>query len=247
MFCNKCGQDNAGDSQFCNKCGQPLGAASGSPSPSSGMPNPNALTDGKAVTSLILGILSLTFFSILAGIPAVILGHMSRSNIKKSMGRLKGEGMALAGLIMGYISFLAIPFILIIAAIVIPNLLRARTTANEAAAVGSIRTINTAAMTYLERDPKHAVPEDLRRMGPDGAIPGGNLITAELARGQKNGYSFDYTATDTDGDQVLDSYFVLARPTVPGSTGIRSFCSDQTGVIRVAGRNESCTLESPSL
>ena len=252
MFCNQCGQENADSSQFCGKCGQPLGAGAanagaGSAPTSSGMPNADAQTDGKAVVSLILGILSLTFFSILAGIPAVVVGHISRSNIKKSMGRLKGEGMALAGLIMGYISFLAIPFILIIMAIAIPNLLRARLAANESAAVGAIRTINTAAVTYQAMDQKHGYPTDLQRMGPGGATPGGNLITGDLAGGMKSGYSFTYTATDTDGDQVLDAYFVTAKPYNPGSTGVRSFCSDQSGVIHVAYRNETCTLESPPI
>ena len=59
-----------------------------------------------------------------------------------------GDGMAIAGLVLGYIGFAAIPFILIIAAIAIPNLLRARMAANEASAVGSLRTINVAALSY---------------------------------------------------------------------------------------------------
>jgi hypothetical protein len=77
------------------------------------------------------------------GIPAVILGHLSRSAIRQSMGRLKGEGMALAGLITGYISIAVIP-ILILMAIAIPSLLRSRQAANESAAIASLRTINSA-------------------------------------------------------------------------------------------------------
>lgn len=241
MFCNRCGYDNVADNQFCGRCGQALTATAPAAGPVG--PLPDARTDGKAVASLILGIGGLTFFSIFAGIPAVILGHMSRSNIKKSMGQLKGEGMALAGLIMGYISFLAIPFILIIAAIAIPNLLRARISANEAAAVGTVRTINAATVSYLGDDPKRGYPPDLKQLGPAGE----NLIDPQVADGQKAGYHFAYEATDTDGDQVLDAYFVSATPITPGSTGLRSFCSDQTGVIRVAGRNESCTIESPAI
>ena len=52
--------------------------------------------------------------------------------------------IAIAGLVLGYLGVLAIPFVLIIAAIAIPNLLRARIAANESAAVSSIRTIGTA-------------------------------------------------------------------------------------------------------
>ena len=56
--------------------------------------------------------------------------------------------MAMAGLVLGYSGLFFVPFILIIAAIAIPNLLRARQAANEAVAVGSLRTINIAAITY---------------------------------------------------------------------------------------------------
>ena len=122
-------------------------------------------TDGKATGSLILGILSLLCFSFLAGIPAVILGHMSRKSIRQSMGRLKGNGMALAGLIMGYISIAFIPLILIIAAIAIPNLLRAKISANDAAAASTMRTLNTAQVTYSADYPTKGYARDLATLG----------------------------------------------------------------------------------
>ena len=105
-------------------------------------------TDSKAIGSLICGIASVTIFSILAGIPAIILGHISRSDIRKSAGQLKGEGLALAGLIMGYISVAFIPVILIIVAIVIPNLIRSHQAAHESEAVSMLWRINTAEETY---------------------------------------------------------------------------------------------------
>lgn len=61
-------------------------------------------TEGLAVFSLVLGILSLIACSIFAGIPAVICGHMSRSRISGSNGALGGAGLALTGLILGYLS-----------------------------------------------------------------------------------------------------------------------------------------------
>src|SRR5437016_838499 len=131
--CSKCGQQITEGSSFCNYCGEQLVRPAVQPA------RVEPSTDGKAIGSLICGILSVTILSLLAGIPAIILGHLSRSGIKKSMGRLKGEGMALAGLIMGYVSLAIIPFILIIAAIAIPSLLRARQAANESAAVASLR------------------------------------------------------------------------------------------------------------
>ena len=97
-------------------------------------------TDGKATASLVCGILSILCFSILTGIPAIILGHISRGNIQRSGGRLQGGGMALAGLILGYAS-LAVSA-LVITAIMIPNLLRARISANESAAMSTVRNGN---------------------------------------------------------------------------------------------------------
>ena len=213
--------------------------------------DPNAKTDGKAVASLILGICSLTILSFLAGIPAVILGHMSRSQIRKSMGRLKGEGLALAGLIMGYISFLAIPFILIIAAIAIPNLLRARGAANEASAVGSLRTINTAQVTYASQFEKGFSP-DLESLGGSSCSSTADpahacLLDNVLANGQKSGYRFAYQAFDDDSDGVMDRYFVTAYPLTPGSSGRSSFCTDESGVIRKEPTGTECTASSEAL
>ena len=113
-----------------------------------GMSSEPPQTDGKAIGSLICGIASVTIFSILAGIPAIILGHISRSDIRKSAGRLKGEGLALAGLIMGYISLAIIPLILIAATILIPSLIRSRQAAHEAAAIATLWSISTAEETY---------------------------------------------------------------------------------------------------
>jgi hypothetical protein len=60
--------------------------------------------DDKAVISLILGVLALVSFSILTGIPAIVLGNASRQRIRASAGQLTGEGMATAGVVMGWIS-----------------------------------------------------------------------------------------------------------------------------------------------
>src|SRR5436853_4454186 len=110
MFCGSCGASNPDNSTFCYRCGQKLSIVEGGPalnaqrSPESAHTpqGSSARTDGKAVASLVLGILSVTILWIIAGIPAIILGHLSRSSIRRSIGELKGNGMALAGLIMGY-------------------------------------------------------------------------------------------------------------------------------------------------
>jgi len=107
-------------------------------------------SSGKATASMVCGILF--FFWPFTAIAAVILGHIALSEIKKSAGRLAGHGMAMAGLILGYIGVAFVPFILIIAAIAIPNILRSKMAANEASAVGTLRTFNVAMVSYASTD-----------------------------------------------------------------------------------------------
>jgi hypothetical protein len=100
---------------------------------------------GLAVWSLVLGILSLTLCSLFAGIPAVICGHMASSRISRSGGRLAGNGLAIAGLITGYISiafgFIVIPLLV---AIAIPNFVKARNTAQHNICLNNMRMIDAA-------------------------------------------------------------------------------------------------------
>lgn len=196
-------------------------------------------TDGKATGSLILGILSLLCFSFLAGIPAVVLGHMSRKNIRESMGRLKGDGMALAGLIMGYISIATIPVFLIIAAIAIPNLLRAKMVANDSAAASTMRTLNTGQVSYSANYPAKGYARDLATLGPGPSNQCGEpsdtyacLIDGPLANANvKNGYRFSMTAVcGTDG--ICTDYVIVARPVTLNNTGTKSFCSTADAVVR---------------
>ncbi len=243
--CANCNAANLDDAQFCQMCGRSLAAAEGEPlaasmlgqtrpqpSPTSpAAPQPPAAfppeTSGMAVGSLICGIL-FVFFP--AAITAVVLGHISRSQIRRSAGRLKGEGMALAGLILGYVG-IGFMTILILAAIAIPNLLRSRMAANEASAVGSLRTLNTAAVTYSTEC--GGFPPSLAAMGPpvNGCVTA-DLIDSVLAAGTKSGYTFTYAAGDADGDGRIDTYTVTAVPATVGTTGQRRLFTDESGVIR---------------
>jgi len=137
MFCFKCGAAIADDSKSCSGCGTPAPVMAGvaaPPLPAQGnAPGTYALpagavpqfvlapaqTDDKAVISLVLGVLSLISFSILAGIPAIILGKTSRENIRASSGRLTGEGMATAGIVMGWVSVGLVGVVLLIVLLVV--------------------------------------------------------------------------------------------------------------------------------
>ncbi len=90
--------------------------------------------------------------------------------------------MALTGLIFGYLGLACIP-ILIIAAIAIPNLLRARIAANETSPVHTIRTINTAELAYANQHPNAGYTGSLSELASVG-LPG------EVAKGERNGYVF---------------------------------------------------------
>jgi hypothetical protein len=217
-------------------------------------------TSGKAIGSLVSGIFSFIFP---AAIAAVILGHLSLSDIKKSAGRLSGKGMAIVGLILGYLGLVIIPFILIIAAIAIPNLLRARMLANEAVAVGSLRTLNTAAVQYASGY-QNGYPSSLETFGyGDSTIANCNhpgLIDRALATGQKGGYQFVYTSTFPDHAAKpaistkaaavgctaggASGYSITAEPIEPNKSGRRHFYTDQTGIIRASAGDEPATADS---
>ena len=100
---------------------------------------------GLAIWSLVLGILSLTCFWLLAAIPAVICGHVAYSRIRRSAGTLSGEGLALGVLITGYIGIaMSIFLIPLMAAIAIPNFVKARTTAQMNACINNLMQIDGA-------------------------------------------------------------------------------------------------------
>lgn len=124
---------------------------------------------------------------------------------------------------------IVVAIILIIAAIAIPNLLRSRMAANEASAVGSLRTLNTASVQYSTTY-GIGFPDALSDLGP--ATPAtsaaADLIDSVLASGNKSGYTFVLAPGAVAGD----TYTITATPTTVGTTGQRMFFTDQTGVIR---------------
>lgn len=129
---------------------------------------------------------------------------------------------------------IVVAIILIIAAIAIPNLLRARMAANESSAVASIRTINTGEITYNSAYPTVGYAAALTNLG--GVAPctpsstTACLIDSVLAAGTKSGYTF--TAVGAGGPP-LTQYYATAVPMTLNQTGIRSFCAFEDAVIRV--------------
>jgi type IV pilus assembly protein PilA len=192
-----------------------------------------AQTSGKATASLISGIAAYVIAPFIGAIVAVVLGHLGLSEIKKSAGRLKGDGLAIAGLVLGYVQVAGLPFILIIAAIAIPNLIRSRMAANEASAVGSLRTITTGEIAYASVCPRIGFAASLAELGPNGSTcpDGKNQIDDRLALGIKNGYRFTPGTANFSGQTPESSFGWNADP-ISSATGTRHFFVDQTGVIR---------------
>ena len=137
---------------------------------------------------------------------------------------------------------IVVAIILIIAAIAIPNLLRARIAANEASAVGSIRTVNTAMISYNSAFPTVGYAANMSALGGTSCNPptsaSGCLIDTQLATGTKSGYTF--TAVGSGGPPS-GTYQVVASPLTPNQTGVRYFCSFADAVVR-----SSTTALTPS-
>jgi len=234
QFCEACGNTLAADDKFCRTCGRATTAAS-SVAASTATPAPGVVeTSTKAVLSLVCGLL---FFIPFLFIAAIVFGHLALSEIRKSAGRLKGEGIAIAGLVLGYVEVAGIPFLLIIAAIVIPNLLRARMAADESSAVVSVRTLNAAESAYLAAHPAQGYTCSLSDLADAASIK------SPLATGQKNGYAFELTgcAPAADGGPNV-KYQVVAYPVRLHQTGVRAFCSDESAKIKVdpGGSAQTC-------
>ena len=137
---------------------------------------------------------------------------------------------------------IVVAIILIIAAIAIPNFMRSKIAANEASAVGSMRSLNTACVAYSTSYGQY--PAALTNLGPiaAGGTPSStsaDLIDVVLAAGTKSGYTFIYTPGA--GNQ---SYTITATPIVAGQSGQRMLFTDQSNVIRADNSGAGATAAS---
>lgn len=103
-------------------------------------------TSGLAIGSLICGILSLCT-SIFTAIPAIAMGHMSMSQMKKSGGAIKGHSIALAGTILGYLSIALIP---ILAGLATPVILKAKKATDKAQLIAEVSSIGSEIVMQYE-------------------------------------------------------------------------------------------------
>jgi hypothetical protein len=144
---------------------------------------------------------------------------------------------------------------LVVSAMAIPNLLRARMAANEASAVASLRTINTAQITYGVTYPGRGFATALPKLGPNPADAQkptedhAGLLAESLARDHcsadgwcsNSGYRFHLEGVCKASP--CTEYVVTATPSVANNTGMRNFCSTSDGIIRI--QPASGTLTTP--
>jgi prepilin-type N-terminal cleavage/methylation domain-containing protein len=133
------------------------------------------------------------------------------------MKRLGKKGFTLVEIMI------VVAIIALLAAIAIPNLLRARHNANESAAIGSLRTLSSSEESYRANQNPVTYGSLANLLAPPRGGP--PYIDAILAGGAKQGYNFAMTTLTTN------TYTITATPQAPGQTGTRTFTVDQTGVI----------------
>jgi type IV pilus assembly protein PilA len=138
---------------------------------------------------------------------------------------------------------IVVAIILIIAAIAIPNLMKSRMAANEAAAASNVRTVTTAALIY-NATWGNGYPPAMANLSGVGGIATcdlANLVDPIIstAPNTKSGYVYGYTGEAGNvplgpgcGSQGFNGYLVTAAP-LSSSTGVRSFCSDEPATIHV--------------
>ncbi|MGC1660439.1 MAG: prepilin-type N-terminal cleavage/methylation domain-containing protein [Candidatus Acidiferrales bacterium] len=154
---------------------------------------------------------------------------MSKPNIKSARFKQQsGRGFSLIELLI------VVAIILIIAAIAIPSLLRAKLAANQSAAVENCRSVTSAQVLYYTSFSQGFAPSLIALGGPaGGAITPANaqLIDDGLSSGVKSGYTFTYVPLAMDSSGNYQDYSLNADPQAVNLTGVNHYFTDEPSVI----------------
>ena len=266
--CPHCGTEIHEEAKSCPNCqlGLPVAA------PSNQRLHPK--TSRKAIVSLVLGILTililveaiaplhtrpsrgfllydlyLLLVLVVLSIGGLVIGHWSFFQIKRAIGRVKGGGIALAGIVLGYFTLVTI----CVAAIVGITMYRAAGPdypTCEDSAQGSIRTLETALLTYAYTYEK-GFPLKLSVLGPPSGgtaqnVNAADLIDVKLAAGGRWGYSFTYRPGKMEKDGRIKTFVIQADPIRVDTNCRTHYFADETGVIR-SDRYRPATEHSPPI
>lgn len=148
---------------------------------------------------------------------------------------------------------IVVAIILIIAAIAIPNLLRSKISANEASAISSMRSLGTSEIAYSITYPAYGFTGSISSLGPSTGTPtptAAGLIDSVLTTGTKSGYNFALSSAGNSNPSTTapstpsGDYFLTANPVNTSITGIRTFCTDESGVLRVNSMGAALTAST---
>ena len=114
---------------------------------------------------------------------------------------------------------------------------------HEDSCVASLRTLNTAQVTYWGGDPHKGFARSLKQLGPSGD----GLIDLVLTSGNKDGYRFTLTPGPKDSNGVIKHYTISARPSKVLVKKQRNFFTDETGVIRSTSKDRAATASDPAI
>jgi type IV pilus assembly protein PilA len=166
------------------------------------------------------------------------------SNLTPTSQRKKGSetGFSLIELLI------VVSVILIIAAIAIPNFIKSKMRANEAAAVENMRTIVTANTVYLTTY-GIGYAANMTKLSGNLVIVDANsagLIDTVLASGAKTGFNYTYTPGPVDSSGHINGYDLTADPINFGATGERYFYTNQSGIVRF-NTTATATASDPAI
>lgn len=237
-FCLGCGMGLEEGQRICGHCGRDSAAttpvAHVDPQVAFGL---RPETSAKAIFSLICGLL---FFFPPSSIVAVVFGHLSLSDIRKGGGRWTGKGLAITGLVLGYLSFAAWAVFFGFAISTIPKTMKAMKSMNEnVPTVSAIRTLNTAEIAYAQAHRSAGYTCSLPELAHVWGLPPG------LAQGQTNGYTFEVqNCLPGTPNGPVTKYQIVAYPSASGKR-LPAYCSREDAVVKIArsGSAEDCLRE----
>ncbi len=228
-FCMGCGNSLSKDERYCGICGRDsqAQAAPVDPSVAFGLPPE---TSGKAIFSLVTGFL---FFFLPFAIVSLVFGYLSLYDIRKSAGQLTGRGLAITGIVLGYLGVVVTIGVIALGIYSMRSDRReAMKATDESSVVSSVRTLNAAEISYARAHPQEGFSCSLSDLSKSWGID------PEVVRGKKNGFVFELESCEP-AKKVgpIAKYRVVAYMPVR-KPGVPAYCSDESDVIRVA-RNGS--------
>ncbi len=194
----------------------------------------NSQRRGMAVTSLILGILSMVCFGFLTGIPAIILGHIAHSRTRKAPEQYTGSGPAIAGLVMGYASLLATLIVVMLAVRLLPPLSAAKPQAPRINCANNMKQIGLAVQIWSS-DHKDRFPFNVS------TNEGG---TMELRAEWKNGFDQNPARIFQVMSNELNTPMILVCPADPSKQPALDFRNLQAGNVSYQVRSGTNVTET---